>query len=392
MAPQDHKPDPLDGLHIPGVRFWERVPASSATADSGVPLFVGFAHVLRDANTPARTLTQWEQFRQELGEMPADGYLEQAVDGFFANGGERCVVFPLAPERSGVDALVEAFQEGGPLEEGGELEPADLVCVPDIMLPKIRKSRSAVYHLQERVLSYCRRIGGRFAILDAHPGNPEQVVVHWQELPPTEGALYFPWIRVSEPVPRAIPPCGHVAGVYARTDRQVGVHKAPANALLEGVMDLDWQLDDRELSRLNEVGVNCLRSLPGRGIRVWGARTLSGQPAWRYVNVRRLFLHLARWAEYGMRDLVFETNGPPLWRRVRDRLRSHCLALYRRGALKGRSPAEAFFIKCDAETNIPEDRDAGRVIAEVGLAVEVPAEFVVVRLMRNAAGDTAFTT
>jgi hypothetical protein len=392
MARQGHKPGPQEGPRIPGVHLRERVRTAPVGARSGVPLFVGFADVLREADSPTRPLTRREQFRQELGKMPADGYLEQAVDGFFANGGERCVVFPLAPERTGVVALLEAFREAGPLEEGAELEQTDLVCVPDIMLPKIRESRSAVYHLHKQVLDYCRRMGGRFAILDALPGDPKQAVAHWQELLPTDGALYFPWIRVSEPVPRAVPPCGHVAGVYARTDRQVGVHKAPANALLEGVVDLEWQLGDRALGRLNEAGINGLRYLPGKGIRVWGARTLSGQPAWRYVNIRRLFLDLARRAEYGMRDLVFEPNGPPLWKRVRDRLRSHCLVLYRRGALKGRSPAEAFFIKCDRETNTPGDREAGRVIAEVGLAAELPAEFIVVRLMRNAAGNTTLTT
>jgi hypothetical protein len=219
----------------------------------------------------------------------------------------------------------------------------------------------------------------------------QRAIEHWQELVPTDGALYFPWIRVA-PLPGShqfiVPPCGHVAGIYARTDAQIGVHKAPANEIVEGALDLETQLTNEDQSRLNDVGVNCIRSFPGRGIRVWGARTLSGLPNWRYVNVRRLFLTLARWIEHNTYDLIFEPNGPPLWDRVRDRLESYCYELFQRGALKGRQPAEAFFIKCDEETNPLEVREAGQLICDIGLAPVMPAEFVVVRITQSAAGST----
>jgi uncharacterized protein len=158
---------------------------------------------------------------------------------------------------------------------------------------------------------------------------------------------------------------------------------------VEGAIDLEVQLTDEDQSRLNEVGINCLRSFPGRGIRVWGARTLSRQPNWRYVNVRRLFLTLVRWIEHNTHDFVFEPNGPPVWDRVRDRLGSYCYGLFQRGALKGRGPADAFFVKCDAETNPLEVRAAGQLICDVGLAPIMPAEFVVVRITQSAAGTTA---
>jgi phage tail sheath protein FI len=286
-----------------------------------------------------------------------------------------------------------------------DIEDADLVCVPDIMMADVRGSQETVFELQQCVLEYCKDMGDRFAILDVLPrGDGEQAwstpvgmedvekdiehaIRHWQELPRTEGALYFPWIKDRTGV--WVPPCGHVAGIYARTDAQIGVHKAPANEIVEGAMDLATQLTDEQQSRLNDAGVNCLRSFPGRGIRVWGARTLSGQPNWRYVNVRRLFLTLVRWIEHNMNDLVFDSNGPPLWDRVRDRLGSHCSELFQRGALKGRSPDEAFFVKCNAETNPLAVREAGQLICEVGLAVVTPAEFVVVRITQSAAGATA---
>jgi hypothetical protein len=219
----------------------------------------------------------------------------------------------------------------------------------------------------------------------------QRAIEHWQELVPTDGALYFPWIRVA-PLPDSdccvVPPCGHIAGIYARTDAQIGVHKAPANAVVEGALDVQTQLTDADQSQLNEAGVNCIRSFPGRGIRVWGARTLSGLPNWRYVNVRRLFLTLVRWIEHNTYDLVFEPNGPPLWDRVRDRLGAYCYDLFQRGALKGLRPAEAFFVKCDAETNPFEVRAAGQLICDIGLAPVMPAEFIIVRITQSTAGTT----
>src|SRR5262249_47074291 len=170
------------------------------------------------------------------------------------------------------------------------------------------------------------------------------------------------------------------AGIYARVDARIGVHKPPANEIIEGTIDLERDLDDEDQSLLNEVGVNCLRAFPGRGIRVWGARTLSGLPEWRYVNVRRLFTTLVRWIARSCQDLVFDAYPPALWEGIRGRLNSYCYTLFQKGALKGDAPAEAYYVKCDAETNPPEEREQGRVISEVGLAPVMPAEFIVVRI------------
>jgi phage tail sheath protein FI len=187
----------------------------------------------------------------------------------------------------------------------------------------------------------------------------------------------------------AVPPCGYVAGIIARTDRLVGVQGAPANAVVEGVLDLDVALASDDQAQLNEIGVNCLRSLPGRGIRVWGARTLSRAPTWRYVPVRRLFLTLVRWFEQELRDVVFEPHSPYLWEHVRERLNTYCYSLFQGGALKGREPGEAFFVKCDAEINTSGSRERGQLIAEIGLAAVIPGEFIVVRMCRRPEGVTA---
>jgi phage tail sheath protein FI len=149
------------------------------------------------------------------------------------------------------------------------------------------------------------------------------------------------------------------------------------------------EISDATQSGLNDLGVNCLRSLPGRGIRVWGARTLSSRPGWRYVNVRRLFLTLIRWLEITMADLVLEPNTESLWAKIRQRVRSYCTELMKRGALAGHDPSEAYFVKCDAETNPPELRDQGVLVSEIGLATVVPAEFLYVRVTQSANGTVA---
>jgi uncharacterized protein len=402
----------------PGVYIEETAPSPGAVIATGVPLFIGFAQfraqfLETDRNEKARLvrLGSWEQFEQSIGPTVPGSFLGYAVRGFFENGGERCVVVPLwvdeAPRSPAAltQALKNLFRKDyfgedhrglrGILDDIGD---TDLVCVPDIMMEEIRASEETVFELQKQVLEYCKDMGERFAILDVLPGdaadieeNLEKSVRHWQELVPTEGALYFPWVRVKSlngTGEQWVPPCGHVTGIYARSDARVGFHKAPANEIVEGALDLQSDITQAIQSKLNEMGVNCLRSFARRGIRVWGARTLSGHRQWRYVNVRRVFLNLVGWIKHNMDDLVFESNNPDLWDNVRTRVDSYCFDLYKRGALKGRDTAEAYFVKCDAELNPIEVREAGQLICEVGLAPLTPAEFILIRITQSAAGTT----
>jgi phage tail sheath protein FI len=184
-----------------------------------------------------------------------------------------------------------------------------------------------------------------------------------------------------------VPPSGHVAGIYARSDQQRGIHKAPANEVLEGVLDLEVNLTDEQQGELNPEGVNCLRAFPGRGIRVWGARTLSGEP-WVYVNVRRLFLTAARWIERNLAQKVFEPNDSRLWEQIKRELTAYFSALLRQGGLRGNTAQDAFYVKCDEETNPPEVRDVGMVVTDIGLAAARPNEFIVVRITHNTSGVT----
>jgi len=409
----------------PGVYLRERGPTPGTEIATGIPLFVGFVQGPAagggennaDGPKPVR-LASWDQFTHTVGHPLAGSFLGYAVRGFFENGGKHCVVLPLSvPEKAGatteslVQALRRVFQpQMYRLDQKGlrgvldDIDEVDLVCVPDIMIKDIRQSaqgRRTVLDLQQQVLDYCGDMNERFAILDGWPEDPAHAGEHlaesrrhWQDLVSSDGALYGPWMLVRSLHGSGtawVPPCGHVAGVYARTDAQVGVHKAPANEVVEGVMDVQFEITPEDQGQLNDVGVNTVVSFPRRGIRVWGARTLSGHRHWRYVNVRRIFLTLVRWIKHHMDDVTFQQNHPALWDRTRERVTGFCYELFRRGALKGITPEEGFFVKCDAELNPLEEREAGKVLCEIGLAPLAPAEFIMIQITRSAAGTTVVT-
>jgi phage tail sheath protein FI len=201
----------------------------------------------------------------------------------------------------------------------------------------------------------------------------------------TRAALYYPWIEIPNQTgeggpSRMVPPSGHMAGIYARTDNTRGVHKAPANELVRNSIGLEVQVTKGEHDLLNPIGVNVIRSFPGRGIRVWGARTLSSDPAWRYINVRRLFNMIEESIERGTQWVVFEPNDEFLWSRVTRDVSAFLRGVWRQGALFGSTPDKAFYVKCDAETNPPEARDLGQLVCEIGICPVKPAEFVIFRV------------
>jgi phage tail sheath protein FI len=200
-------------------------------------------------------------------------------------------------------------------------------------------------------------------------------------------AFYFPWFRIRDPISGqeiSAPPSGHMAGIWARTDSSRGVHKAPANEEVIGALSLEYQVSRTEQQVLNPGRVNCIRFFPAEGIRVWGARTLADPASeWRYINVRRLTNMLKESIADGTRWIVFEPNSDQLWSEIRRDVSAFLTRVWEDGALVGATPNEAFFVKCDAETNPSEVRDAGQVITVIGIAPVKPAEFVVFKLMQS---------
>ncbi|HET7523555.1 MAG TPA: phage tail sheath subtilisin-like domain-containing protein, partial [Acidimicrobiales bacterium] len=202
-------------------------------------------------------------------------------------------------------------------------------------------------------------------------------------------ALYWPWVKVMDPATGTnvfVPPSGHMAGIWGRNDDTRGVHKAPANEVVRGAISLEINITKNEHDLLNPVGINCIRAFPGRGIRVWGARTISSDPAWRYLNVRRLFNYLEESILNGTDWVVFEPNDYSLWSKISRTISTFLVNEWRKGALFGLTPAEAFYVKCDAETNPAEGIDAGQGVCEIGVAPVKPAEFVIFRLSQFSGG------
>lgn len=283
-------------------------------------------------------------------------------------------------ERSGVEGLEV-------------LEDVTMVIVPDLMsaIPGQKVGNDMIKAVQTMMIGHCERLGDRVAILDAPPDMNPQEIKKWRMdtagFDSSYAAMYWPWIQVMDPAtnrPIYVPPSGHIAGVWARSDGTRGVHKAPANEVVQGAIGLAYQATKGEQDTLNPNAVNVIRSFPGRGIRVWGARTLSSNPSWRYINVRRLFNFVEKSIQNGTQWVVFEPNDRKLWARVRRDINAFLKTVWRDGALFGSTPAEAFYVKCDDELNPPEIRDMGRLIIEIGMSPVKPAEFVIFRISQWA--------
>jgi uncharacterized protein len=322
-------------------------------------------------------MNSWSAFSARFGQPVAGGFLSEAVRGFFMNGGRFCYVLRLR------ELTLAAL--GAALRVLAHLDDVDLVCLPDAVGP--RCSEKETEELQGAVLAHNDVQGRRMVLLDPRAGlDAAAVLSRGRQLESVNAALYYPWVRPrrADEDPGFVPPSGHVAGVFARSDERVGVHKAPANEALVDVLDVEASLGAADHAALNEAGVNVIRAFPGRGIRIWGARTLSSDPAWTYVPVRRVLLTAARWLETTFAEYPFEPGDAVLWTRIEMRLTGYLLDLYRRGALKGATPGEAFYVRCDAGLNPPSVREHGRVVAEVGLAPALPNEFVVVHIITDA--------
>ena len=350
-------------------------------------------------------ITNWSQFVKTFGDFKdCSEHLAHAVYGFFNNGGSRCFIVNVgapadahkevkAGDKKDDKAPAQATGGGGRDalyigRDGGPGARSGLKCfeeVDEIAIVAAPGQTSAA--VQDALLSHCETRKDRFAILD----SPETITGGVDKLPKPRdskyGAYYFPWIQVYDPDKGNIfvPPSGHIAGVYSRTDSERGVHKAPANEIVRGALGLKYNVSKGEQDLLNPKGINAIRLMNG-GIRIWGARTLSTDPSWRYISVRRLFIMVESSIERATQWVVFEPNDQRLWKRVQRTIASFLTLLWRNGALMGTAPEQAFYVKCDEETNPPEVIDAGQLVVEIGLAPVKPAEFVIFRIGQMASG------
>lgn len=364
-------------------------PRPISAVGTSTAAFVGRAPNLAKFQNDPRAINNWSEFLHEFtaaGSTSTD--LSHAVFGFFQNGGRRCFVVNIG------DAKILAPG----LRALESLDEVAIVAAPGFT--------DAVSYRD--VLTHCELLNDRVAIFDSPKEVPkiEQLTLPAAAgdegtpgggLRPPEsekgaGAFYFPRIKVRDPLsPEGlvveVPPSGHMAGIWARTDASRGVHKAPANEMIRGAVGVTYRLTRAEQEVLNPAGVNCIRWFPAEGPKVWGARTIANKSSeWRYLNVRRLFNMIEESIAQGTRWVVFEPNDRPLWRDIRRDVSAFLRLQWRDGALMGRTPEEAFFVQCDEETNPQESINEGRVVIMIGIAPVKPAEFIIFRIGQHAGG------
>jgi len=395
----------------PGI-YVEEIPTGSRPIEAvgtSTAAFIGVSPNPDAHLHEALGINNWSQFIKEYsGEGATSTPLSQAVYGFFQNGGGRCYIVNAGPKKE----LVGDGKTRKGIETLEEVDEVAIVAAPGF-------SDAASY---DAILSHCEKLQDRVAILDAPEAVPNidllKTVATSGTAKPKKGAgadtgattdtgtpaaglrartsdggygaYYFPWITIRDPFSNAlvnVPPSGHIAGIYARTDATRGVHKAPANETVRGALDLTYKITREEQGELNRLGVNCIRQFVTQGSRVRGARTVADSASeWRYLYVRRLFNQIEESIANGTRWVVFEPNDRALWKSIRRDVCAFLTLQWRHGALMVATPEQAFFVQCDEETNPPEVIDAGMVVTVIGIAPVKPAEFVIFRIGQGAGG------
>lgn len=385
-------------IQLPAERFIKKEPAPPDPSSQDVP-YLKVQTITLPASGEVNLFTNWSSFSNKFGDLLGDKTapvsqlqdvkqsdfvttsldewrsLAHAVYGFFLNGGTRCYVARIDKAASIKTAL----------DKFAGIDEIAIVAVPS----------NTTENVQEAVLDHCEKLKDRFAVLDgqhiATEFTKERIQAATKDS--TFGAIYFPWIKVSDPIKQIIDPAsdgqlvvapsGHIAGVYARVDSERGVFKAPANEGIRGALDVEYRLTQSDQNGLNPKGVNVIRSFNGN-VKIWGARTMGGDDngEFKYISTRRLFNFLRESIDEGTQFAVFEPNSRSLWQRIKRNVGDFLLGQWRDGALFGDTPEKAFFVKCDEETNPSDVRERGQVITQIGVAIVKPAEFVIFRIQQ----------
>ncbi|SPH23940.1 Putative prophage major tail sheath protein [Defluviimonas aquaemixtae] len=324
--------------------------------------------------------------------------LEVAPGTAVPPGPDPVVSAPLAGGADGADATLAHFngltdEAGNPIVDPTDfrgLAALDLDFYRDVAIvhaPGIGNVDAGQFAIQEAIVTHCERNRFRFAVLDSSRGQNDISTIEPRNQRATQyGAFYYPWYHTPHPrtgVKTLVPPGAAACGIYALTDNTRGVWKAPANVPVAGAIDLEYDINTGSQEVLNPRGVNCIRRFPGRGIRMWGARTLAADPLWKYVSVRRLFIFLEASIYNSTQWVVFEPNDPKLWARVKQSVTLFLRTQWREGALFGTKEEEAFSVSVGFDTMTEDDILNGRLIVEIGIAPVRPAEFVIFRIFQK---------
>jgi uncharacterized protein len=406
-----------DEVRAPSYRLLTRVDGRTLQWDHREPLERDFKSMAPTMIEPvgfdviAETHNEREVFRQLNLERPSPWFAERIINGVsklieVTNLDSASVTpdnLPTPVENvgleGGTDGVYTVTAEdfiGADLGPGNryglagiaELDEMDLIVAPDLVWCFENsagfKSVKDMEIVQQAIVSQCEDQKNRFAILDMPPDQNPRGAMQWRRLFHTSfAAFYYPYIIPVGQSQKAIPPSGHIAGVYARCDEEMGVYRAPANEIIEGVVDLDLFLQQSDIATLNKEGVNCSQVFPQRGIRVWGARTAYADPLLRHVNVRRTIAAITRSLNSGLQWVMFENNDTQLWSIIARDVSFFLDDLWQSGYLRGQTQDEAYYVRCDESLNTAGARDRGRLHVEVWLAPLRPAEFIGVRITQE---------
>jgi phage tail sheath protein FI len=362
---------------------YRMVPRSTLTSVTG---FIGQSR--SGPINKAVKIMSAREYTSLFGTAAHSKYLAYAVRGFFQNGGRMCYVvnigfgrdlrsernLPNVLQGNGYSRIITAIKVFEKIKE------ISIVCAPGITNPNAQKI----------IINHCEKMGNRFAILDIQ--RDTNAGLGRLNRPPSSAnaAAYFPWLKIYDAKKRKflfVPPSGHVAGIYARVDAEKGSHKAPAGPLfpIKGINGLKYNLVQRDVNGLTLRSINPIRSFQGSGYLIWGARTLSNDPEWKYVNVRRFCLYVKENIAEHTKWAVREPNNTLLWNKLKSYASEYLLDLWKKGALLGSKPSEAFFVRCDSYTNTVDMIEAGRVQVLVGIALIKPGEFILIKIQHNTA-------
>lgn len=380
---------PLDPRHERGgapdsmFAYFSDAPASLSRART-IPIVIGaYASNGLDVLDDLRDLHDFD-----LATSPPQAELDDALIDAESSNAARSVVVRLTGGNDGAIPLPAAYagetnattNRSSGLVAFEALEDISIVAAPGGMVTETPRSRAIVANL----IGHAERMKYRIAVVDSAKGQTISEVRALRALyDSSHAAFYYPWIRILDPLTgqeNHYPPCGFVAGIYARNDVNRAVYKAPANEVVTLAIGFETLLNKAHQEVLNPEGINCFRFFEGRGMRLWGARTMSSDPEWKYVNLRRYFAYLERSIDKGTQWAVFEPNGERLWANVRSTIQDFLLNEWQNGALLGDKPEKSFFVKCDRSTMSQNDLDNGRLVCLVGVAPLRPAEFVIFRI------------
>lgn len=397
--------------HSPGVYVEETgQPHSIPSLSTSTAGFVGPTHTgpLVLPVAPITSLADFEQIYggsqpmqfENTSTMP--NFMWHAARAFFENGGTSLYVSrvfspgtsstsdgkrPTASDYAGT--VDPATNSKNALMAFEDVDEISIIAAPGATF-SYRDNSADATSVSRLLIAHAEQMRYRIAVLD--PGDaqpPDAVELFRSQFHSSHAALYYPWVIIDDPSTNAnlnLPPSGFIAGIYARTDQTRGVFKAPANEEINLAIGLETLLDDIQQETLNPLGINTLRFFPGRGYLVWGARTTSSDPEWKYVSIRRYLAYLEHSVDKGTQWVVFEPNGEPLWAQVRQTVSAFLFNEWQSGALMGTKRDEAFFVHCDRSTMTQNDLDNGRLVIVIGVAPLKPAEFVIVRIGQWTAG------